>query len=90
MIIEFGPDKDRINQKRHGIGLGFAEQLDWDFALTWVDTRFHYDEIRFSGLVPVGRQVFYVAYTECGDNCLRIISLRRAETKEVRYYASQV
>jgi hypothetical protein len=34
--IEFDPSKDKTNQRKHGVSLALAEELDWDAALVWV------------------------------------------------------
>jgi hypothetical protein len=40
MRIEFDRAKDAANRARHDVSLAIAEELDWDSALVWVDTRF--------------------------------------------------
>ena len=40
MRFEFDPDKDAVNQAKHGVSLALAVELDWDAALVWVDDRF--------------------------------------------------
>lgn len=47
MNIEFDPEKDSINQTKHGISLAMAAFLDWEAALIEVDNRFDYGELRF-------------------------------------------
>ena len=85
MRVEFDAIKDSANRLRHGVSLSFAERLDWDAALVWVDTRFQYSELRMSALVPEGSVLYFVAFVERGD-IQRIISLRQATRKEVEYY----
>jgi uncharacterized DUF497 family protein len=46
MRIEFDPAKDSANEKKHGVSLALAEELDWDAALVWIDDRFENDEWR--------------------------------------------
>ena len=57
-------------------------------AHVWKDERFAYDEIRLCGLVPLGEQIFHVAFTE-HDDCYRVISLRRATNREKKDYVSR-
>ena len=85
MQIEFDPRKDATNLQKHGLSLAVAKQLDWDFALVWVDDRFSYDEIRMIALAPQTNTLYYVSFVERGE-VKRIISLRRATRKEVDYY----
>ncbi len=85
MRIEFDIAKDAANLAQHGVSLAVAERLDWDTALVWVDTRFAYDELRLIALAPEDSILYYVAFVERSD-AMRIISLRRATPREVKYY----
>jgi uncharacterized DUF497 family protein len=85
MHIEFDPAKDASNQAKHGVSLSLAAELDWDSALVWSDDRFEYGELRLIALAPRSGILYYVAYVERG-NARRIISLRRANRREVRHY----
>ena len=85
MHVEFDAAKDRANRSTHGVSLAFAEQLDWDAALVWVDDRFRYDELRMIALAPETATLYYVAFVERGKT-RRIISLRRATRREVKHY----
>jgi uncharacterized protein len=85
MRIEFDPAKDAANQAKHGVSLAFAAELDWDAALVWGDNRFEYNELRMIALAPKTEILYYVAYVDRG-NARRIISLRRANRREVKYY----
>ena len=87
MKITFDPNKDAINQKKHGASLCLAGQIEWDSAVVWLDSRFAYDEPRMSGLGFVGLTLFYVAFVDEGDS-RRIIHLRRATKLEVSRNAS--
>ena len=64
MKITFDPNKDAINQKKHGASLCLAGQIEWDSAVVWLDSRFAYDEPRMSGLGFVGLTLFYVAFVK--------------------------
>jgi uncharacterized protein len=85
MRIEFDPAKDKANRATHGVSLAFAEELDWDAALVWVDERFEYDELRMLALAPESSTLYFVAFVERGS-VRRIISLRRATRREVKHY----
>ncbi|MBW8877031.1 MAG: BrnT family toxin [Acidobacteria bacterium] len=89
MLIEFDPAKDAANVARHGVSLVLAGQLDWDAALVWVDDRFAYDEVRMIALAPAADTLYYVAFVDRGE-VRRIISLRRAERREVKHYVENV
>jgi uncharacterized DUF497 family protein len=85
MRIEFDPAKDATNQAKHGVSLALANELDWEAALVWTDDRFEYGELRMIALAPRTGILYYVAYVDRGK-VRRIISLRRANRREVRHY----
>jgi uncharacterized protein len=85
MRIEFDANKDATNQAKHGVSLSLAVELDWEAALVWVDERFEYNEIRMIALAPKTEILYYVAFVERGS-VRRIISLRRANRREVKHY----
>ncbi len=85
MRIEFDPAKDVTNQEKHGISLSLAIELDWEAALVWVDERFEYNEMRMIALAPRTEILYYVAFVDRGS-VRRIISLRRANRREVKHY----
>lgn len=85
MRIEFDPAKDVTNQAKHGVSLSLALELDWEAALVWVDERFEYNEMRMIALAPRTEILYYVAFVDRGS-VRRIISLRRANRREVKHY----
>ena len=85
MLIEFDPTKDAVNQDKHGLSLAVASALDWDQALVWVDDRNEYGELRMIALAPDTGIVYYVAFVD-RDDARRIISLRKANRREVKHY----
>jgi uncharacterized DUF497 family protein len=87
--FEFDPTKDAINQQKHGVSLALAAELDWDAALVWVDTRFRYDEMRMIALPPRTGILYYVAFVD-RQKVRRIISMRRANRREVKHYVQNV
>ena len=85
MHIEFDPVKDASNQTKHGVSLGMAKELDWESALVWVDDRFEYNEMRMVALAPQTETLYFVAFVDRAQ-ARRIISLRRANRREVKHY----
>jgi hypothetical protein len=69
--------------------LAVAGELDWEAALVWVDDRFEYGETRMIALVPKTAILYYAAFVDRG-NVRRIISLRRANRREVKHYVENV
>ena len=89
MRIEFDPAKDSANQTKHGVSLALADELDWDAALVWIDDRFENDEWRMIALAPKTGILYYVAFVDRGE-VRRIISLRRANRREVKHYVQSI
>ena len=85
MRIEFDPSKDASNLAKHGISLVRAVDLDWDAALVWIDERQQYGELRMIPLAPQSGILYCVAFVDRG-NVRRVISLRRANRREVKHY----
>lgn len=89
MRIEFDPAKDSANQAKHRVSLALAGELDWEAALVWVDDRFEYAELRMIALAPKTNILYYVAFVVRGT-ARRIISLRRADRREVKHYVESI
>ena len=89
MRIEFDTAKDAANQTKHGVSLSLAGELDWNTALVWVDGRFEYGETRMIALAPKTEVLYYVAFIDRG-RIRRIISLRRANRREVKHYVKSL
>lgn len=85
MRFDFDPNKNRLNLEKHGLSLSLAEELDWDAALLWIDDRQDYGETRVLALAPKTEILYYVAFVDRAD-VRRIISLRRANRREVKRY----
>lgn len=86
MRISFDPDKNAKNIAKHGVSLDLASELDWNDVLAWPDSRRDYREQRICALAPRRGRLHFVAYVERGGG-LRIISLRKANSREVKRYA---
>jgi len=73
---------------KHGVDFADIEQFQWDSAITELDDRYDYGEAREIGLGLIGDRVYYLAYTRRGE-AIRIISLRKANGREVRKWISR-
>lgn len=89
MRIEFDLAKDASNLEKHGLSLALAAELDWDAALVWVDERHDYGELRMIALAPDTGILYYVAFVDRGE-MRRIISLRKANRREVKHYVQNI
>ena len=90
MDVTFDPGKDAANVVKHGLSLALALRLEWSDMLSWQDQRRDYGEVRMSGLAPFGDRLFFVAFVDRPPEQpteRRIISLRKANTREVKRYA---
>ena len=86
-MITFDPPKDQANREKHGISLAEADFLDWDAALVQEDGRKDYGEIRLIALAPMADRLYCCVYVE-REEVKRIISLRKANRREVMDYAA--
>jgi uncharacterized DUF497 family protein len=87
--IDFDPNKDQLNQAKHGLSLALAAELDWDDALVWIDDREDYGEMRMVALAPKTGILYFLAFVDRG-RLRRIISLRRANRREVKHYVQAI
>ncbi len=65
------------------------KDLDWPNAFIWLDTRKDYGEKRWSALVPMENRLYFVSYTWRQDT-MRVISLRKANNREVNKYEQEI
>jgi uncharacterized DUF497 family protein len=87
--ITFDPLKDAINRIQHGVSLGLAKEIAWDDVVLEVDDRRDYGEVREVGYAPIRGRTFCVVLTRRNET-RRIISLRRANYREIKRYAKDV
>ena len=88
MKISFSEAKDRINLEKHNVSLAEAKALEWDTLLCMPDNRRDYGELRFIGYALMGSRLYCVVFTD-RENIRRVISLRKANSREVVRYASK-
>jgi uncharacterized DUF497 family protein len=89
MKIEYDPGKDAINRVKHLVSLADAALIEWQWALCIEDARSDYGESRTIAYAPIGSRVYCVVFTRRGE-ALRVISLRKANRREVRLYADKI
>ena len=86
MNITFDPFKDLSNIEKHGVSLQAAEVFEWDTAVAWPDHRSVYGEARMIALGYIGNRIYNIVFVDRGG-ARRIISLRKANQREVKRYA---
>ena len=78
-----GKRQQTINER--GIDFADAERFQWDTANITIDDRFDYQEQRFVATGILDGRLHIMAFTMRGET-VRIISLRKANKREVRDY----
>ncbi len=86
MQIEFDPAKNAFNMAKHGVSLAQAGQMEWDTLVSMPDRRRDYGELRMIGYALVGARLYCVVFADRAG-VRRIISLRKANDREVDLYA---
>ena len=88
MIFEWDEAKRLINLEKHGVDFVDASKM-WDgIMLVAEDARREYGESRYVGTGRIEGRVMVVVYTNRSANVVRIISLRKANSRETRSYES--
>ena len=87
-MITWDEKKRLVNLRIHGLDFAGCEVI-WDsFTVTREDIREHYNEQRLVTFGRLKRQVVVLVYTERRGGP-HIISLRKAEKYEARYYIAE-
>ena len=87
MNISFDHAKDAANLAKHGVSLAEAVNIEWDTLRGIPDARRDYGEARMIGYAILADRLYCVVFTDRGT-VRRIISLRKANAREVRDYAA--
>ena len=86
MIIDYDPTKSQTNKDKHGIALEEAVLIEWETLLSIPDNRVDYGEPRQIGYAIMYNRLYCIVFTDRGDT-RRVISLRKANSREVKLYA---
>ncbi len=84
--IEFDINKSQKNDKERGLPFHIVSKFEWDSAIFWQDDRKDYGEERFISIGYIGNRLYVVAFTLRFDS-IRVISLRKANKREIERYA---
>ncbi|PTB20995.1 hypothetical protein C9I57_09730 [Trinickia symbiotica] len=85
MEVTFDIEKDRKNRAKHGMSLADAAMFEWDTLRFEVDARRDYGEIRCRGYAFIEDRLYAIAFT-FRDESIRVISLRKANNREMDEY----
>jgi len=83
MRFEWDEAKDARTMQERGFGFDDASRIFSGHVVSWADNRRDYGEQRFRAVGETEGDILHVVFTWRGD-VMRIISVRRANRKEVR------
>lgn len=86
MRYEHDPKKLAHNVAKHQVWFHEADEFEWESASIAVDNRRQYTETRFSATGLIGQRVYVLVFC-FRETKIRIISLRKANAREVKRYA---
>ncbi|RYF47975.1 MAG: BrnT family toxin [Comamonadaceae bacterium] len=89
MRTEYDTQKDAANLLKHGVSLSLASEIDWSAVQCFVDDRADYGEVREVGYTVIAQRLYSVVFVQRGD-VMRIISLRKANSREIRHYEKSI
>ncbi|MGB7739324.1 MAG: BrnT family toxin [Steroidobacteraceae bacterium] len=88
MPISFDPRKNERNIAERGLSFELVEEFEWDSALVVEDARRDYGERRFQALGLIADRLHALVFTPRAGR-VHVISLRKANRREVRLYEAQ-
>ncbi len=88
MKIEFDPIKNNKNIEKHNISFDVAVEFDFESAFIWQDKRHDYRESRFCALGYINHRLYSLVFAPRGK-AMRVISLRKANKREVKLYVKE-
>ncbi len=87
-MFEWDEAKREKNLAKHGVDFDLVWDLSWLKAWIRPDIRKDYGELRYVAYIPIDEVLYCCVYTERNDN-KRIISLRKANSKEIWMYEKE-
>jgi len=88
-MITWDESKRQRNIREHGLDFVGCDAVFDSPVVAWDDDRKAYGELRINLLGFLNGIVVHLTYTERGDD-LHVISLRKAEKHEIRYFAQKI
>ena len=83
MEIEFDQLKSKRNERERGLPFSLATEFDWGSSVDIPSSRHGEERRKATGIIR--NRIHVIVYVRRGEN-LRIISLRRANEREVKHY----
>jgi len=88
MKIEFDPGKSEKNRRERGFSFEKLTEFNWESAIYYIDDRFEYNEQRIIALGFIDIRLYVVCFTPT-DEGVRVISFRKANKREIKYYEQE-
>lgn len=88
MRITFDPAKNDWNVAERGLSFDLVADLEWETAVSVEDTRKDYGERRLRVLALFDGRLHVAVITQRGD-AIHVISFRKANRKEVKWYEQE-
>jgi len=85
MLYTWDEAKRSANLAKHGVDFADAEHFVWETALVSADLRRAYGERRMIAVGPIELRLHVMVFTRRAGK-VRIISLRKANDREIRRY----
>lgn len=86
MRISYDPEKNDRNAKERKLPFELAAAFEFETALIQTDIRHDYGEVRYVAIGVLDGRLHVLCFTETLDG-IRVISLRKANDREVKHHA---
>ena len=88
MLYDWDNSKAATNLAKHGVAFEAVVGIEWSASLIRATLNHQGGEPRLLAFVPIGELLHALVYS-VETRCVRVISLRRASQREVKFYASE-
>jgi uncharacterized DUF497 family protein len=88
MRFEWDEAKRIANLAKHRVDFVLVEHFDFEDAVVFADSRQDYGEERMTALGSIGSRLHVLIFTWRSE-IVRVISLRKANAREVKFYEQQ-
>jgi uncharacterized DUF497 family protein len=88
MDITYDSNKNKRNVVERGLSFDCVAEFDFETALYAVDDRHEYGETRIVAIGYLENRLHVLCFVET-ENGIRVISFRKANSREVKHYESQ-
>lgn len=86
--IEYDEFKSRLNTLPRGFSFDIATYFDFDTAIIRHDTHRGCGEVRYQAIGFIGSRLYFLVFS-LRNSVVRVISLRKANPREERFYEQE-